>query len=64
MPARAFQSIAFSSPKLTTGGTHGLHLGGSATGTAADGLYTSGAYTAGTLAKSFATPGIVTRVPF
>jgi len=63
-PSKAFQSIAFSSPKLTTGGTYSLYLGGSATGSVDDGLYIDGTYTAGTLARSFTTTSTVTRLTF
>ncbi len=47
VPAKAIQSIVFSSPALTAG-TYSVYLGGSSTGTAVDGLYLGGVYTPGT----------------
>jgi len=52
VPAKAIQSIAFSSPELAPG-TYTVYLGGSSTGTAVDGVYLNGAYTPGTVAGTF-----------
>lgn len=63
-PAKAYQSVAFSSPRLATGQTYQVYFGGSATSSATDGLYTSGTYALGTMARSFTLSGIVSRVSF
>lgn len=52
-PARAYASLAFSSPDLAAGASYEVYFGGSATGSEKDGLYTGGSYTAGTQAGSF-----------
>lgn len=63
-PSKAFQSVAFSSPKLVKGETFKLYLGGSATGTVTDGLYSSGTYTLGTMTNSFTVSSTVSRLSF
>lgn len=64
VPARAYQSVAVSSPLLARGETYRVYFGGTATGTATDGLYQGGTYTPGTLAASFTAAGVVNRVSF
>jgi len=59
-PAKAYQSIVFSSPELTKGSTYNHYLGGGSTGTATDGLYENGTYTPGTKYTSFTVSSIVT----
>jgi len=62
-PSKNFQSIALSSPLLTTGTTYELFLGGSSTGTLLDGVYQSGEYTpASDSVKSFTINSIVTKL--
>ncbi len=64
VPARAYQSIAVSSPVFATGSSYRVYFGGSATGTLADGLYQGGIYTPGTLATTFTLSSTATRVSF
>lgn len=52
-PSKAYQSLAFSSPDLTSGATYNVYFGGTSTGTETEGLYTDGTYSGGTLAGSF-----------
>ena len=52
-PSKAYQSLAFSSPDLTSGKTYDVYFGGSATGAETYGLYTGGTYSGGTLTGSF-----------
>ena len=52
-PAKAYASIAFSSPQLATGVEYEVYFGGSSTGTVKDGLYSNGTYTPGTLYTTF-----------
>ncbi len=61
-PAKAYQSVAFSSSKLKNGSTYNVYYGGSSTGTAIDGLYQNGTYTPGTPCASFTVSGIVTKL--
>jgi len=61
-PAKPYQSIAFSTPALANGATYDVYFGGSSSGTESDGLYQGGEYTDGTLAGSFTTSGMVTRL--
>jgi hypothetical protein len=61
-PAKAFQSIIFSSPSLTAG-TYSFYYGGSASGTLSGyGLYSSETYTAGTLYKTQALSSLATTI--
>ncbi|WP_423818024.1 carbohydrate-binding domain-containing protein [Salinimicrobium sp. TIG7-5_MAKvit] len=62
MPAKAFQSVVFSSPQLKTGESYNLYLGGSSSGTATDGLYNEGNYTSGSLYKEFSLSSTVTTL--
>lgn len=48
-PAKAYQSISYSSAGLEKDASYKLHLSGSATGTVTDGLYEDETYTPGTL---------------
>lgn len=52
-PSKTYQSLAFSSPDLTSGQTYEVYLGGSSTGTKNYGLYSGGTYSGGTLTGSF-----------
>lgn len=61
-PAKAYQSIAFSSPDLVEGATYILYGGGSSTGTAEDGLYQGGTYSPGSQLGSLTLSGTVTRL--
>jgi hypothetical protein len=61
-PARQYQSIAFSSPRLAKGSTYNVYYGGSDTGTATDGLYQNGTYSPGAKYVDFTVSGIVTKV--
>jgi hypothetical protein len=47
-PAKAYQSLALSSPELKLGTAYRLFTGGSATGAAVDGRYGTGAGSGGT----------------
>ncbi|MBN1887131.1 MAG: carbohydrate-binding domain-containing protein [Thermoflexales bacterium] len=60
VPAKAYQSLVFSSPKLANGATYLVYTGGSSSGTLADGLYSGGAYTAGVQVASYTISGMVT----
>lgn len=61
-PSKEYQSLAFSSPKLVTGETYTISLGGSATGTESDGLWQDATYTPGTDYANFTINGTVTTV--
>lgn len=61
-PSKAYQSILFSSPGLTAGGSYKLYFGGGSTGTLSDGLYEGGTYTPGTQYTSFTISDITTTV--
>ena len=61
-PVKEYQSVAFTSPKLVTGETYTIYLGGSSTGTATDSLYQGGSYAPGTQYESFTVSGVVTQV--
>lgn len=61
-PTREYQSVAISSPKLVSGESYTIFLGGSSTGTATDGLYQDGSYTPGTQYESFTVSSVVTQV--
>lgn len=60
-PAKAYQSIVFSSPELVEGATVDVYTGGNSTGTVTDGLYQGGTYAPGAKAGSLTLSGIVTR---
>lgn len=59
-PTKTFQSIAFSSPELVTGGTYEVYTGGSASGTATDGVYQDKPASPGDLYTSFTISSTVT----
>ena len=61
-PAKAYQSVAFSSPELVEGATYVLYGGGSSSGAAKDGLYEGGTYSPGSQLASFTLSGTVTRL--
>lgn len=46
-PAKQYASIVVSSPKIQTGKTYKVYVGGSSNGTATNGLYSGGTYTKG-----------------
>lgn len=62
IPAKEFQSIAFSSPDLEIGTTYHIYLGGAATGTGEDGLYRDSSYTPGTEYTSFTVADVITQI--
>jgi hypothetical protein len=61
-PSKAYESLAFSSPALTSGETYRVYLGGSTTGSAINGLVSDGSYTGGTEYTSFTVSSVVTQV--
>ena len=61
-PAKDFQSITFSSPDLTTGGTYVVFTGGSSTGNGSDGLLQGGSYSAGTQFGTITISAVVTQL--
>jgi len=61
-PARAYQSVAFSSPELAQGQTYTLYTGGSFTDASADGFAEDGSYTPGAQSASFTINSVVTQV--
>ena len=60
-PAKAYQSIVFSSAELATG-SYDLYLGGTSTGTLSYGIYEDGTYSPGTKYTSFEISTIVTTI--
>jgi hypothetical protein len=60
-PTKTCQSIAISSPDLSTG-SYSIYTGGSSTGTLTDGLYENGTYSPGSLDTTFNISSIVTTV--
>jgi hypothetical protein len=60
-PTKAYQSIVFSSPELTTG-SYDLYLGGNSTGTLSYGIYEDGIYSPGTEYTSFTISEVVTTI--
>ncbi|MCB8960238.1 MAG: carbohydrate-binding domain-containing protein [Ardenticatenales bacterium] len=61
-PAKAYQSLAFSSPALSSGATYTVSYGGSASGQASDGLYAADDYSGGTEYTSFTVSSVVTQL--
>lgn len=61
-PAKACQSLVFSSPALVSGQTYTVYTGGSATGDSSDGLYSQANYTGGAQIASFTIASSVTTV--
>ncbi len=61
-PAKAYQSVVFSSPGLSSGLEYLVYSGGHSSGTSTDGLYSGGTYTPGTEVTSFTVSGTVTTV--
>ena len=61
-PKKQYQTVAFSSSKLTKGTTYKVYYGGSYSGTNTNGLYSSGTYAAGTQYASFTVSSITTSV--
>ena len=62
VPAKDYQSLAFSSAALTNGETYTVSIGGSVTGSETGGLYQDGVYTSGTQYTTFTLSGAVTVV--
>mgnify|MGYP000884347351 CR=1 FL=1 len=60
LPAKAYQSIAFSSPQLSTGTTYNVYIGGTVTGTTVDGLAQTDTYTPGSQYTGFTISSIIT----
>ncbi len=61
-PAKAYQSITFSSPQLAQGTAYTVYLGGNSTGTASDGVYQGGTYTPGSEYTTFTPASTVTQI--
>jgi hypothetical protein len=61
-PIKDIQSIAFSSPELTTGTTYQVSFGGQSTGEETDGLYQGGTYSGGTAYTTFTVSSVVTGI--
>ncbi|MEL7643748.1 MAG: carbohydrate-binding domain-containing protein, partial [bacterium] len=61
-PAKAYQSITYSSPYLVTGETYTVFLGGTAQGEDMDGLYESSTYSGGTEYTTFTVSETVTSI--
>lgn len=61
-PVKTYQSVAFSSSKLTKGISYDVYTGGSYSGSVKDGLYTGGNYTAGNKYTTFTITGITTTI--
>ena len=62
VPAKSYQYVAVSSPKLQTNQTYNIYVGGSSTGSAVDGFYGNGSYSAGTLVSSVTISSTVTTI--
>lgn len=61
-PTKVYQSLAFSSPALTTGATYTVYVGGSASGAVIDSLYQDSTYAPGTQVTTITLSGVVTRI--
>lgn len=61
-PAKDYQSIVISSPKLEQGKTYTLYSGGSSSGKNSDGLYTGGNYSGGSKVVSVTLSGAATSI--
>jgi hypothetical protein len=61
-PAKAYQTLVFSSPDLKDGGTYDVYLEGSSDGDLIDGLYQGGSYTPGSQYTSFTISSVVTWI--
>ena len=61
-PAKAYQSLAFSSPSLVRGATYQVWVGGSSSGVETEGLYQGGDYSGGSQLASFTISGVLTRL--
>lgn len=62
LPTKAYQSLAFSSPALTTGESYQVYLGGSASGDLTYGLYRDATYTPGAEYTSFTVSSVLTKL--
>ncbi len=61
-PIKQYQSIAFSSSELLSGGSYEIYFGGSSTGTSDEGLYLDGDYSPGSLYESFTVNSVLTQL--
>lgn len=62
-PLKGYQSVAFSSPELKTGGSYTISLGGEYQGgSQQDGLYSGGSYQNGSVNTSFTVEGTITQL--
>jgi hypothetical protein len=61
-PAKAYQSLAFSSPQLVTDETCTVYSGGSSSGEAIDGLVQNGVYVPGIEYTIFTVANVVTTI--
>ena len=61
-PSKQYASVVVSSPKLKTGSTYKVYVGGSSTGTVTDGLYSDGTYTKGEEIGSATISSTVTEI--
>lgn len=61
-PHKTFQSLVFSSSKLSKGSTYQVYIGGTTSVTAKDGLYSSGTYSGGTKYGEFTISNMVTTI--
>jgi len=61
-PSKYYQSIVVSSPKIQTGTTYQVYMGGSSTGVESDGLYSGGVYSGGTNVTSLTISSTVTTI--
>lgn len=59
-PAKAYSSVALSSPELKNGATYTVYSGGSSTGKVTDGLYSGGKYTPGDQICTFTISNAIT----
>jgi len=59
---KKYQSIVFSSAKLTKGSAYDVYFDGNDPGTAIDGLYSGGSYTPGTKFTSFTVSSIIKKL--
>lgn len=61
-PVKQYQSVAFSSPSLSSGTPYMVYAGGTATGEATHGLYADHVDTPGALAQTFTISSVTTQV--
>ena len=61
-PSKQYASFVISSPKIKTGSTYKVYVGGSSTGSATNGLYSDGTYTKGEEIGGATISGTVTEI--